>query len=324
MQSTARECDSVAIAAMEHWGKSYKITRELTTDTIDCSTLVSQGHWVGAAVQTPFIAETQRRAPNGKSVELDAILPGDAIFAYPSLDEAPDGAHNHVALYLGADADGRPWVVESRGGKGVLLTPLGDVMVKGGIRRFCINPTRTFPRGEWSRLVREVPKLGRIGARLTAKYRSEQRHGGTDIYVGVGTKVLAPHDGEIVEINRVGGVARVCLWSTDLRALTILAPVALDAGFQSGSNVARGMVLGTVAPGHTVLGCNRIPTKRGQGFIHWEIWTANEIIGPSPMVGLRRPEILRRLAPDLPFETRNAIYALKIGYIKSCLGSLTQ
>lgn len=85
-----RECDAVARAALEHLGKRYRITRELRNGLIDCSTVVSQAHWIGAAVRVPFIAESQRNAANATAVESIAdVLPGDVLVAYPSVAASP-------------------------------------------------------------------------------------------------------------------------------------------------------------------------------------------------------------------------------------------
>jgi hypothetical protein len=312
-----RECDSVAIAALEHWGKTYKITRELDPTTVDCSTVVSQAHWVGAAVQTPFIAESQRIATNGIAVDLDDLLPGDAIFAYSSLDHEPDRHHNHVALYLGSCSDGQPWVIESREGAGVVLSNLSEVRVDGGARRFCPNPLERFPLEPWQSLVRLVPKLGRLGARLTSRYTGENRHRGTDIYLGQGSEVISPFEGEVVDLVRVGGSAvQLHLWSVDRELLAILSPLELRSTMKVGSQFETGAFLGYVGGGGAArANCNSSPGQFKRELLHLELWASGVAGSPSPSRGMRSPDVLQRMAANREFEPYNAMYAFKIGLI---------
>lgn len=315
------ECDAVAAAALEHWGKEYRITRELNSATIDCSTIVSQAHWIGAAIQTPFIAETQRHASNGTAVGFDNLLPGDAIFAYSSLAESPDGHHNHVALYLGQADDGVQWVIEAIGGRGVLLTKLSSVRTEGGIRRFCPRPLDQFTPDAWSDLVHCVPKLGRLGARLTFGYGDVKRHCGIDVYIGVGTQVLTPHHSAVVEVERLPGSAgeMIYLWSSETTFLTVLGPLRLHSEVKVGSSLRAGDVIGEIDGGAIRTRCNRIPGHDPRDLLHWELWAAEDVGCASPASSLEGPVILNRLCPGQAFRPYNALYASKMAIIGSCV-----
>lgn len=278
-----RECAAVAVAATAHVGKGYRITRELSPDTVDCSTLVSQAHWLGAAIQTPFIAESQRLAQNGKDVEGEEIIPGDCLYAYASRESSPGGKHNHVAMYVGEDSAGHHWAIESADPVGVRFVPLESVRREGGIRRFCPSPQSRFGLGQWDRLASSVPKLGRLGARLTSRHASTTRHPGTDIYVDHETSVRSPLAGHVVALRPLGrGEFAVTIGRGD-GMVTVLAPV-LPLQATVGEYVDGGSVigrLGTVKSPH----CNAIPGFGGRARLHWELW-AIKSEQPSPSPGL--------------------------------------
>jgi hypothetical protein len=318
-----RECDAVARCALEHVGKSYRITRELWPGLIDCSTLVSQSHWVGAAIQTPFIAETQRRASNAMIVEPADLLPGDAIYSYPSKDEAPGGRHNHVALFLGNDQEERPWAIESREETGVALIRLQDVKFGGGIRRFCIEPLRRFPPGMWSRLVPRVPKLGRLGARLTASYLGARRHSGIDLYVEADWLVVSPLSGTIMTVFKTSPFSGsfIGIWSSRHGACTLLGPVDISAGLRVGQEVQAGRVLGSPVHGPGPGGCNTIPSPPGAVRLHWELW-AQVGFGVSPASDLTCAWLPRRFDHGTALVAQNAMYALKRGDVATCVAAI--
>lgn len=310
-----RECDSVALASLQHVGKAYKITRELTQDFVDCSTLVSQAHWIGGGVQTPFIAETQRLAANGTPLALKDILPGDLLFAYASKHASPDGKHNHVAMYVGPDEYGTDWVIESRPGSGVLFSPLRSVSMAGGIRRFCPHPTERFASGAWQATAKQVPKLGRLGARLTARYTQHTRHRGLDVYVPDSSEVVSPVDGLVVSTSGVSPQAvSVDVMSADGRILTKLAPLARTTCVSKGEKVRQGERLGQVSVHDVAAACNRVPANQRvhQARLHWELWMARaNLVSSAP--DLEPPSGF----PRGSFMAQNPVYWIKMGVVRS-------
>jgi murein DD-endopeptidase MepM/ murein hydrolase activator NlpD len=274
-----RECVSVALAALRHAGKSYLITRELDEDYIDCSTIVSQAHWEGAAVQTPFIAETQRLAPSATAIaSLDEIMPGDILIAYPSKEASPGGRHNHVALFLCGDPSGEAWAIEAREETGTMIIGLGTISHDGGIRRFCPNPDKTFAHGAWHDLALRVPKLGRLGARLTASYLGTRRHTGTDVYASPGSVVSSPADGEVVSIGKRSGLGiSVEIGSAPAGISMLLAPLVVSADISVGQRVRAGDPLGRLDGDRRYPGCNAIPGRRGLHPLHWELWSDRDL-----------------------------------------------
>jgi hypothetical protein len=315
-----RECDSVACAAFDHLGKAYRITRELWPGLIDCSTVVSQAHWTGAAIQTPFIAETQRLATNAIAVSYDEMLPGDAIYAYPSRRDSPGGRHNHVALYLGKDQHGIPWVLESREETGASLVELNAIKFDGGIRRFCIEPLHIFRRGSWSRLVQRVPKLGRLGCRLTSQYGVSRRHRGCDIYVERSWPVISPINGTIVSVFRTGAFTDlfVGIWSSENYACSLVGPIKAHSRIKVGTEVAKGESLGSAGEGAGPGGCNVIPQPPGACRIHWELWDSTSAAA-SPADGLSCDWLPSRLTRSVQLYSLNAVYELKREMVGSCV-----
>lgn len=318
--SSLRECDAVALASLEHVGKFYRITRELQPTLIDCSTIVSQAHWIGAAVQTPFIAESQRTATNARVIELDDLLPGDAIYAYPTRADAPGGRHNHVALYLGIDETGIPWAIESREDSGAVLVPLESLRFGGGVRRFCPNPVTSFEPGEWSYLVQRVPKLGRLGARLTARYGASLRHRGVDIYVGPCSRVVSPLTGSIEYLARVSHSGyTVGVWASESETYSTVSPVKIAPRLRKGMTVESGEFLGHLAKGAGPGGCNVVPSFPGLSRIHWELWSSREEFGASPAPDLRCEWVPSFTRKRDRYVSQNCLYALKMGQVHSCI-----
>jgi hypothetical protein len=317
-----RECVSVALAALRHVGKSYLITRELHEDYIDCSTIVSQAHWEGAAVQTPFIAETQRVAPSAIAVAtLDEIMPGDIFVAYPSREASPGGRHNHVAMFLCGDPYGEAWAIEARETTGTVILGLEKISHVGGIRRFCPNPDKTFERGAWRDLALRVPKLGRLGARLTANYLGSRRHTGTDVHAPLGSVVASPTDGEIVSIVRRSGVGiSVEIGSASGGISMLLAPIAPSADISVGQRVSAGDTLGRLDGVRKYLGCNAIPGRRNLRPLHWELWSDRDL-GYPVTPGLS--PAMRMVSAHPRSSAYSPIYAVKIGTLRSPLPELS-
>jgi hypothetical protein len=308
------ECVSVARSALKHVGKKYLITRELLPDVIDCSTIISQAHWEGAAVQTPFIAESQRIAPSGTFVAGSGeILPGDSLIEYPSRHLAPGGRHNHVAMFLCGDPAGEAWAIEAREAKGVEIVDFREVRSDGGIKRFCPNPNTSFKHGSWQALAIAVPKLGRLGARLTARYTDSVRHAGTDVYAIPGTAVVAPISGVVADMQiRNGLPISAEIYSPARGMSTLLAPVVPLSGIHVGQEVAVGDVVGMLDGSRKWIGCNAIPARRGLCFLHWELWSKADLgypaaqgIEPSRSAGWTADQAT-------PY---NPIYAVKVGVI---------
>lgn len=309
-----KECDSVAAAAIEHLGKAYRITRELRPDFIDCSTVVSQSHWIGAAIQTPFIAESQRIASNALPVEPDEMIAGDAVYAYQTKAASPKGRHNHVVLYLGCDDEAAPWFIESSEETGAVLIRRESVAFGGGIRRFCLNPSREFQAGLWSELVRRVPKLGRLGSRLTADYMSIIRHQGVDVYVDDGWLAVSPLTGVIVDVQGPRERRFAGIWSPAMRLYSVVGPISATPEISVGKELGQGEILGLVSTGGHPGRCNIIPGLITRKHVHWELWGSPEW-GPTPLpnpTGARVPEAIRTRDPLIP---HNAVYFFKCGHI---------
>ena len=190
------ECLRVAIEACAFLGRPYLQVYELSEYTVDCSTLSSQAHWLGAAQQIPFIAENQRTARASLIVTLDEVLPGDVLVKYPDLRATPDGLHNHVALVLGQDRRGEIWVVESSSAGADSLVPAREFDPSGGVRRFCENPLCAFESLAATNalaLANRVSKQGRLGALRNPRRPSHRfRLPGIDIPVVEGTPILSP------------------------------------------------------------------------------------------------------------------------------------
>jgi Peptidase family M23/NlpC/P60 family len=314
------ESACVALASFNDWGKSYRITRELSSITVDCSTLVSQAHWMGAAIQTPFIAENQRVAPNGLSVPDTELMPGDLIFAYPGLDGPPARQHNHVALYLGPDASGEPRVLESVEGFGVQLTPLEKCRRDGGVRRYCIYPCQRFDNGDWRDVVRRVPKLGRLGARVSKDYRSGIRHRGLDIYAGTNCPVRAPRDAIVMKVEAAGsdGTGRIYLHNEDAKCLDILAPIITKTGLRRGVNVKVGEAIGMLGKPSHLTTCYATTVWRGYPKLHWELWCSDGDLARSSPAPDLVPPALDHI--DLStYRACNPAYAMKLGLCSSPL-----
>ena len=316
-QPELRECDSVAAAAMEHLGKSYRITRELSAGQVDCSTVISQSHWRGAAIQTPFVAESQRLASNAAVVAAEDLLPGDAVYAYPSRKHSPGGRHNHVVLFLGTDEDGTSWAIESREETGAVLITMDRVLFEGGIRRFCLNPLSVFPGGPWSELAARVPKLARLGARLTAAYGSSRRHRGTDVYVDEGCVATSALAGSIVDMVKTRYRSSfIGIWSPADRVYSVVGPVNAADGISPGRDVDRGGLLGEISSGAGPGGCNIIPAAAHKKRLHVELW-APAGFGTSPAPDLRCEWLPRVIASERDLIPHNPIYACKLGAVGS-------
>lgn len=260
------EARQVVTTAMRFVGRTYRITREMTGDTIDCSTLLSQAHWLGAGIGIPFIAENQRTAVNGVEVGLHELIPGDAIFAYPSVEHSPDRLHNHVAMYLGADDNDVEWVMESRAPSGVKFSRLEDAFSDGGCRRFTLNPLQIFDQNGWLEMAAAVPKLGRLGSRLTSGSTGRRRHTGVDLYV---------HNSGVPVWSPIAGIAnyqngRVVV--TGRQSEVVLEPVEPVDDFPR--PVRRGSILGTLGRFRGSRPCNMVPGFQSLPHLHLELWSA--------------------------------------------------
>jgi hypothetical protein len=303
---------AVVAAASEFAGWRYRINRELVHGWIDCSSLVSQAHWIGAAVGTPFIAETQRTALSAVDVPPEQILPGDVLVRYTSVTSSPDGRHNHVVLFAGWDAKSQPWVLEAAADVGMRARSLKQEDADGGIRRFLPFPTRSFPSGGTAlALARAVPKLGRLGARLTSGLESSHRHPGVDIIVGDAMAVVSPLRGKVVRLDPddggSGGTIIIIGESGDDAVL--LKPVS-PCGLVVGADVEVGSILGRVGSRRPV-GCNAIPAVATLLRLHWEYWSREPQAFEAER-GLDAEDMHRYVKDSRPY---NAIYAHKLGVI---------
>ena len=303
----------MAAASVSFVGFGFKVTRELAATTVDCSTLVSQSHWIGAAVQVPFIAENQRLSATARAIEFEDLMVGDVLVAYESSGHSPLRRHNHVVLYLGEDSRGEPWCIESKEPHGVCFTPLADALHGGGVRRFCPNPHSAFESGAWNALVRAVPKLSRLGARLTSKYGGESRHSGIDVYVIPfgDVPVLAPIDGIIVDLSQCQGGPKVVTISDRAgESFHVLGPIA-GTTVCEGDRVDTGRPLGLLTSAH--MRCN-VTTLFGRSHrrLHWELWDSSPIPSPAPTV-TTRSSASQALAVVPSLRARNPAYCLKSG-----------
>lgn len=298
------ECMMTVAAACRFAGWRYKITRELSEGWIDCSTLVSQSLWMGAAVAAPFIAETQRLAYSGSTVAAGEWLPGDVLVRYPSREESPDGRHNHVGLYLGNDTGGTAWVMESREPTGVRTLPLYDEAALGGARRFLPNPTRVFADQQAAlRLAAATPKLGRIGARLGVTRVHPHAHRGVDVYFDGPVEVLAPIAGSVH--RRGDGSVHVRGEGED--EVVVLRGLEMAHGTR---DVERGAVLGQSTGGRRDT-CNDVPGLGHAFGLHVEYWSAG-----SPGYHEERSVTATGYTPGTTaLCAYNPLYAMKLGLI---------
>jgi murein DD-endopeptidase MepM/ murein hydrolase activator NlpD len=299
-------------------GKKYLITRELRPGYIDCSTIISQAHWEGAAVQAPFIAESQRLAPSGRYVAGPGeMLPGDSIFEYPAKHMAPGGRHNHVAMFLCSDPWGEAWAIEARESSGAEIVNFRRIRSDGGIKRFCPHPNTSFEYGAWQALAAAVPKLARLGARLTARYTDRVRHAGTDIYTNPESAVLAPIDGVVTDLKMRDGLPISAEIYSDARKIsTLLAPIVTGHGISVGQEVVAGDVIGRLDNSRKWIGCNAIPVKRGLCSLHWELWSGTNL-GYPPAQGIDPAHSVAW--PTGQATPYNPVYAVKVGVVAAPL-----
>ncbi len=316
------ETSAVARQALQYLGFSYGVTREWMPGVIDCSTLVSQSLWLAAAIRVPFKAEAQRLELSGREVDYLDLLPGDLVFSYGSAAESPLGRHNHVAMYLGADDQGHEWCIEASESFGAKLTRLDSMRCDGGFRRFCPHPDAHFPDGSWRKLARMVPKLGRIGCRLTAATpHHHRRHLGTDLVIEGAVQLRSPTDALLTRIVQGAGAGRIIeLESSDPRVSThVMGPIE-HLRHRIGDLVSWGEVLGESSSTY-MHGCNVTPLTRGRSRLHWEVWSANrpEAI---PDYGLRFSSRATGLdRRDRCFwQAQNALYLLKQGVVGCPIG----
>src|ERR1043166_8079608 len=166
----------ICARALKFRNFSYRRSEELEAGTtVDCSTLVSQAYWEGAVIGVPFVADNQRTASTGITIQsLAEMVPGDVLVKYESLEMSPDKTWNHVGLYLGKAALGAQWLIESTSKTGVTFSRVPDFGPKGGIKRFTLS-RRTFS-SEAARvalkLAAHVPKFGRLGVRQYTRTES--------------------------------------------------------------------------------------------------------------------------------------------------------
>jgi len=188
-------------ASLQFLGNSYRRTEELATDTVDCSTLTSQSYWEGAQIGIPFIAQSQRNALDGESVELLDVLPADIVVRFPDLESAPDKTYNHVGLVLGTDKGGKLYVIESNSKDGCIISTLEEFNPEGGFRRYIKNQnieTDDSLHSKFNAAAKKTPKLSRLGAKQYQKNVQDRVvHKGIDIYVRENTPVYAPISGVV-------------------------------------------------------------------------------------------------------------------------------
>lgn len=313
------EGEHIAREALTFQGMRYRISRHHYVNALDCSTLVSQAHWIGAGIHMPFIADNQRRAAGAVEVAPGEVQAGDALYSYTSPADSPGGRFNHVALCLGNDLDGQSWGIESSDPVGVRVLRGDSIKTSGGIRRFAPNQLARFADGDWRDVARAVPKLGRLGARLTAGYdRSLRRsHPGWDLFAREGSSIFSPVDGEVEKVEKRDGYVVLSIWDTVNRRYHRLSPI-YDMSVSQGLAVAAGAelgALGRISPGT----CNVLPRGRGVAHLHWELW-AERPVSRCVMSASCTPVL--RGEPSLELYPDNPIYALKLRSVASPLDKL--
>jgi hypothetical protein len=223
--------------------------------------------------RNPFRRRDSRSAYNAEVITDATWLPGDVLVRYPSRESSPNRRHNHVAVFAGADRSGTRWMIESRAPHGVRALPVDSSASEGGVRRFLPNPCAAFPgQGAALHLARAVPKLGRLGARLTSNCVSPPRHRGVDIYFETAVELVSPLTGSVV-FYRTGGARpyhTAFITGASGEEIVILRPV--EAWAPSDSTVRVGDDIG-VALAITPHGCNVIPPLRPYSRLHVEYWS---------------------------------------------------
>ena len=260
--------------ALEMLGWGYQQSEELVRESaIDCSTLVSQSHWEGAAIGVPFVAENQRTAVSGLNIRrIEDAIPSDVLVKYRSLDESPEGRWNHVGLYLGADFRGERWVIEAAGGQGVQLSTVKAFRPEGGIKRFTLSWSvfDSLEARQALALTRLVPKLGRLGARQYRRSSAERiPHRGLDLYTEPGAYVHATLDGTISlewdPIEQFNGVAIV-----GSRYIVRVFPLG-EIMVSAGTPVKKGDMIGRLVPPSETSDIRYATFPHGSSHLHLEV-----------------------------------------------------
>lgn len=304
--------DTVVDEALRMAGFCYRITREQRPGLIDCSSLVAQSHWFGAAVGTPFIAETQRLAYSALDVTELPRRQADVLIRWPSRQAAPGGRHNHVALFLGRDRRGDDWALESAEGVGVRAVRIREPeWALGGVRRF-LPPGGHGDASTFSDalcLARGVPKLGRLGARLTAGYDPKRRHRGVDVYVPSAMIVRAPQAGRLMFTDAHATGHGDTALIEGVSSLTLIGPLTVQGRAPSGM-VQAGDIIGTVGD-RSAPGCNTIPALRLRARrLHIEHWAKEMPYTFESGLHLERRRDLRAYNP---------ILAVRFGLLRTIL-----
>jgi hypothetical protein len=310
--SPRAEAAMVVMAAARFAGWRYLITREQAPGLIDCSSLVSQSHWLGGAIGMPFTAEAQRTAYSGNGIGSDEMLPGDVLVRHPQLGSRP---HNHVVMFLGRDNAARPWVLESRAVDGVRARLLIDSDIEGGIRRFCPHPLEEFDDAAALNVAADVPKLGRLGCRLTAAVDGVRRHSGTDVCPRARRVVVSPMAGTVTwrRLHPSPGLYEALVVDDSATEAALMRPIATAETIRHA--VEQGDVLGETTS-YVPSGCNTIPAVRERHRLHVELWS-RRALPYHPARELPSPSSLfeRATAPAAPWRSYGVAYALKLGVV---------
>jgi len=193
------------------------------------------------------------------------------------------------------------------------MRPVDGGAAAGGVRRFLPNPMAVFPAQTHAlELARGVPKLGRLGSRLTSGLIEPRRHHGVDIYFRRPPQIIAPFGGSIeVETDRRDrDVGAIVLASPQGDEFMLMRP--LYAPRRSGGEVGAGERIGSLASA-PCFGCNMIPAIRDFPHLHLEYWSAREL-GYFAERALALPAGLR-LDKGNALQSHNALYAMKLGLI---------
>lgn len=111
---------------------------------------------------------------------------------------------------------------------------------------------------------------GRFGARRVFNGQPRQPHTGLDLIVGQGTPILAPADGEVVDVGDYFFNGNTVFLSHGQGVITMFCHMQ-DFSVEVGQKVRRGEVLGTVGK-----------TGRATGpHLHWGVWMNHTWINPE-------------------------------------------
>jgi hypothetical protein len=195
-------------------------------------------------------------------------------------------------MFLCGDPNEEAWAIEAREATGTIIVGLEKISHAGGIKRFCPNPDKTFEPGAWRDLALRVPKLGCLGARLTAHYLGSRQHTGTDVYAPPGSVVSSPIDGDVMSIARRSGLGISVEIASAATGISVLLAIGSPLGMRP--------VLSRLEPGaeHSL-------GRRPPGVRRWV-----NVADPGDPIAV--PRKLRELFPGIQLDREDSIGPLSI------------